>query len=130
MTYNPERINHNESIPNILLDKCLIYYLDSFINNEQAISQIIYGFLVNSNYSTDINFLSTISSKISNTHLKISKELENETEKINEINERTFINFCKNLKLMKKSIISISIKIKLKLIKYRLKELNKILLIL
>ena len=108
MTYNPDRINHNNPIPSKLLDKCLIYSLESFICSENALSQIIYGFLVNSNYSTDINFLSTISSKISNTHLKISKELENETEKINEINERTFINFCKNLKLMKKSIISIN----------------------
>ena len=107
MTYNPDRINHNDPIPSILLDKCLIYNLESFIDNKNAISQIIYGFLVNSNYSTDIDFLSNISSKLSNIHFKISKELGNENEKINEINERTFINFCKNLKLLKKSEISI-----------------------
>ena len=96
MTYNPDRMNHNESIPKIILDKCLVYYLDSFINNGQAISQIIYGFLVNSNYLTDTDLLYDVSSRISNIHYKIMNNLENESEKIT---ERTIINFCKNLNL-------------------------------
>ena len=93
MTYNPERTNHNDSISSMLLDKCLIYYLDSFINNEQALSQIINGFLVNSNYSTNADLLSQISSKISNIHHNIMEKLGKESEKIS---ERTIINFCKN----------------------------------
>jgi len=96
MTYNPDRMNHNESLPKIILDKCLIYYLDSFINNEQAISQIIYGFLVNSNYLTDTDLIYDVSSRIANIHYKIMNNLENESEKIT---ERTLIKFCKNLNL-------------------------------
>ena len=109
MTYNPDRTNHNAPIPSILLDKCLIYNLESFIDNQNAISQIIYGFLVNSNYSNDIDFLSNISSKLSNIHFKISNELENESVKIN---ERIFINFCKNIKLMIESKNSFPLTIK------------------
>ena len=106
MTYNPERINHNESIPSILLDKCLIYYLDSFLNNQQAISQIIYGFLVNSNYSTNTDLLLEISSRLSNVQNKIQKELQKESEKNiddewEKISERTLTKFCKNWSFLK-----------------------------
>ena len=93
MTYNPERLNHTESLPSILLDKCLIYYLDSFLNNEQALSQIIYGYLVNSNYLTNEELIVDISSRISNIHNKIIDKLKTESDKIS---ERTIINFCKN----------------------------------
>ena len=96
MTYNSERINHNDYVSSLLLDKCLIYYLDSFINNEQSLSQIIDGFLVNSNYSTDPDLLSAISSRISNIHKNIVNNLGNDNERIS---ERTIINFCKNLSL-------------------------------
>ncbi len=47
MTYNPEGKYSADNILNKLFDKCLVYYLDSFINNEQALSEIIYGFLIN-----------------------------------------------------------------------------------
>ena len=94
MTYNLER-NHNMPISNILLDKCLIYHLDSFINKEKIISQIIYGFLINSNFSTDTELIKDISSRISHLHQKIVNELDIESEKIS---ERTIINFCKNWK--------------------------------
>ena len=93
MTYNPNRINHNDSISNILLDKCLIYYLDSFLNSRQAISQIIDGFLVNSNYSINMDLIQAISSKISNIHNKINNKIKNEEEKIS---ERSLIKFCQN----------------------------------
>ena len=110
MTYNPDRINHNESIPNILFDKCLIYHLDSFINNEQALSQIIYGFLINSNYySIHKDFFSDIASRISNIHLKIKEKLENDSEKIS---ERTLIKFCKKLDLSQNNMNAFSLSIK------------------
>ena len=109
MTYNPERINRNESIPNNLLDKCLIYYLDSFMNNEQSISQIIYGFLVNSNYSTNTDLLLDISSRISGVHNKIKTELEKESERIS---ERTVIKFCKNWGIPKENMIGLPADIK------------------
>ena len=109
MTYNPDRINHNDPLPNILSDKCLIFNLDSFINNDKEISQIIYGFLINLNYSTDIEFLSNIASKISCIQSKIKKELENESEKIS---ERTIIKFCKNFKFSKDNLNIFSSSIK------------------
>ena len=85
-------------ISNILLDKCLIYHLDSFIKNEKAISQIIYGFLINSNFSADTELIKDISSRISRLNHKILNELDIESEKIS---ERTVINFCKNFKFQK-----------------------------
>ena len=103
MTYNPDRINHNENMSSILLDKCLIYNLDSFAINEKAISQIIYGFLINSNYSTNAELIMDISSRITNLHYKIIKELHNESEKIS---ERTIINTCKNWNFQKEDATS------------------------
>ena len=108
MTYNPERISQNGSISNALLDKCLIYYLDSFINNKQSISQIIFGFLVNSNCLTNVDLNYNISSKIPNIHDKIMNKLEKESEKVT---ERTIIKFCNSL-ISSKSIKELTQNIK------------------
>ena len=82
ITYNPERINQIKKLNNSLSDKCLIYYLDSFLKDETSMSEIIYGFLVNLNISNDEKALKNISSRLSKLFKIIKEESDKETEKI------------------------------------------------
>ena len=93
MTYNQERNNKNKTISHRLLDKCLVYYINSFLYNEQSLSQIIFGFLVDSNRDKTYDSIFDISSEISKVHHKITNKLRTESE---DISERTIIRFCKN----------------------------------
>ena len=97
MTYNPERKIQIKKLPNDLSDNCFIYYLDSFLDEETSMSQIIYGFLVNLDLNRDIKILKDISSRLSKIFKIIKEEIDKESEKISEISERAFINFLKNL---------------------------------
>ena len=94
MTYNPERIGQNMPSFYRLLDKCLVYYLNSFLYNEKSLFQIIFGFLINSNCFHSKNLMLDISSWIKNVHQSIINKFEINCE---EISERTFIKFCKNI---------------------------------
>ena len=94
MTYNPERIGQNMPSFYRLLDKCLVYYLNSFLYNEKSLFQIIFGFLINSNCFHSKNLMLDISSWIINVHQSIINKFEINCE---EISERTFIKFCKNI---------------------------------
>ena len=96
ITYNPERVNNNNIIPNSLLDKCLIYNLDSFAKERINISQIIHGFLVNSLSAKNLDILYDIASRLSNIHFIIKENLNKNN--YNEITERTIINFCKTIR--------------------------------
>ena len=92
ITYNKERIHQNQLLSSPLFDKCLIYNLNQFVNNEKSISEIIYGFLVNfhkifkNNDISDI--FANISSRLSNIHIKFKQDLN-----LDKITERTIINF-------------------------------------
>ena len=92
ITYNPEIIYHNNTLPSSLLDKCLVYNLRSFINDRESISQIIHGFLSNLNFTTNEELIYDVSSRLSNIH----KLIENKN-----ISERNIINFCKTLNIKK-----------------------------
>ena len=96
ITYNPERVNNNNLIPNSLFDKCLVYNLESFLNERISISQIIHGFLVNSLSTKDKDILYDIASRLSNIHFIIKENLNKNY--YNEITERTIINFCKTIR--------------------------------
>ena len=95
ITYNPERINMSNLIPSSLFDKCLVYNLESFVNERISIPQIIHGFLVNKLSIKDKDILYDISSRLSNIHFVIKDDLNKNN--YNEISERTIINFCKNI---------------------------------
>ncbi len=94
ITYNPERINPNSFLTNSLLDKCLVYNLNYFINDPISTSQIIYGFLVNTQCITDKNILYEISSRLANISRRIKEKMKNNN---NYISERSIINYCKTL---------------------------------
>ena len=89
-------------IPSSLSDKCLVYNLESFVNERISIPQIIHGFLVNKLSIKDKDILYDISSRLSNIHFVIKDDLNKNN--YNEISERTIINFCKNIR---KEIVNI-----------------------
>ena len=95
ITYNSERTINYNSIPNSLLDKCLIYNLKSFSQDLISISQINHGHLVNLHFCTDKNVLYEISSKLSKIHGIIKGKLIFNNK--DNITERTIINYCSNL---------------------------------
>ena len=95
ITYNSGRVLHNNPLPNSLLDKCLIYNLKSFVNDQISISQIIYGYLVNLDFCNQTDILYDISSRISKIHNIIKEQLS--IKNIDDISERTIINYCNKL---------------------------------
>ena len=95
ITYNKERGNYNGSLSKSFLDKCLIYNLKSFLNNED-ISQMMYGFLVNLDIITEPDILINIASRFSNIHNIINNSLNSLS--FDNITERNTINYFKNLK--------------------------------
>ena len=99
ITYNPEKKNNINFLPNSLIDKCMIYNLQSFENNKENISNKIYCLLLNLKLDLDKEMLNDISSILSEIYYIILKELNN-----TEISERTMINFFKSLNFQDKDI--------------------------
>ena len=97
--YNQQRTNNNNFLPKSLLDKCLLFNLESFQDEPTNIPQITHGFLINLKMKMDINntnIIYDIASSFSKMH-KCLKKKEND-DYYNSISECTLINYYKTLK--------------------------------
>ena len=74
--YNQQRTNNNNFLPKSLLDKCLLFNLESFQDEPTNIPQITHGFLINLKMKMDINntnIIYDISSSFSKMHKCLKK---------------------------------------------------------
>ena len=108
ITYNSKNINE---IPSYISDKCLVCDLIPFIENKKSVYEVICGFLRNLNYFENENVISDIGNKLSNIHMILYEKINNNSNCVNKVTERTLFNFCQTLSFEKDDKLNLNDKI-------------------
>ena len=72
-----------------------------FIENKKSVNEVICGFLRNLNYFENENIISDIGKKLANIHMILYEKINNNSNCVNKVTERTLFNFCKTLSFEK-----------------------------